>query len=105
MTTMEILQAARNCAPILASADTALKNKALLAMASALEAAIVPTIPLAKVPVAVPEFATTSPLFTQFSMMLEAVFLVATVPQIPATRMFRLLAVTVMSPLLTHPLR
>ena len=38
MTTMEILQAARNCAPILASADTALKNKALLAMASALEA-------------------------------------------------------------------
>ena len=38
MTTMEILQAARNCAPILASADTALKNKALLSMASALEA-------------------------------------------------------------------
>ena len=37
MTTREILVAAKTCAPILAAADTALKNSALLAMADALE--------------------------------------------------------------------
>ena len=38
MTTMEILTAAKAAAPVLAVADTDLKNKALLAMADALEA-------------------------------------------------------------------
>ncbi len=38
MTTMEILTAAKAAAPVLAVADTELKNKALLAMADALEA-------------------------------------------------------------------
>jgi len=43
MTTMDILTAAKRCAPILATADSKVKDKALLAMADALEAHI-PTI-------------------------------------------------------------
>jgi len=37
MTTQEILTAAKTCAPVLATADTELKNRALIAMAAALE--------------------------------------------------------------------
>lgn len=39
MTTLDILKSAKKCAPSLAAADTELKNKALCAMADALEAA------------------------------------------------------------------
>ena len=38
MTTLDILKAAKAAAPVLAAADTATKNKALEAMAAALEA-------------------------------------------------------------------
>ncbi len=37
MTTLDILKAAKRCAPALAAVDTELKNKALLSMADALE--------------------------------------------------------------------